>query len=122
MNQAIPRFIAPTVVVLAVLAVAFAGLGGMVVGERIYPLFGAGVLVCQGMLLVFEIVLSGLVTRRAMFGLTTGHGGLMAACASLFFLPGSDLPTLLGSTAGGAVLGAVCFWWYEVRHSILFDR
>lgn len=64
MTQPIPRFIAPTVLVLAVLAVAFAGLGGMVIGDKIYPLFGAGVLFCLGMILVFHIVLGGWFRQR----------------------------------------------------------
>lgn len=116
MTKPVPRFIGPTVVVLAVLAVAFAGAGGMLVGERVYPLFGVGALFCLCMILVFEIILSGLVTQRAMIGLAAGHGALMGACASLFFLPGSGLLALLCFTAGGAVVGAVSFWWYRVRH------
>lgn len=59
MTHPIPRFIAPTVLVLAVLAVAFAGLGGMVIGDKTYPLFGAGVLCCLCMILMFHIVLGG---------------------------------------------------------------
>ncbi|MNT68691.1 hypothetical protein D3C72_2069440 [compost metagenome] len=74
------------------------------------------------MILVFEIVLSGLVSRRAMFGLAAGQGALLGTCTSLFFFPGSGLLALLGFTVGGAVVGAVCFWWYEFRYSILFDR
>nr|WP_313632736.1 hypothetical protein [Brevundimonas naejangsanensis] len=122
MTKPIPRFIGPTVVVFAVLAVAFAGLGGMLMGEKVYPLFGVGALFCLCMILVFEIILSGLVTQRAMIGLAAGQGALMGACASLFFLPGSGLLVLLGYTSGGAVVGAVSFWWYRVRNSILIDR
>jgi len=122
MTQPIPRFIGPTVVVLAVLAVTFAGLGGMAVGERVYPLFGAGALFCLGMILVFEIILNGLVSRKAMTGLAAGQGALLGACTSLFLLPGSGFLTLVGFTAGGAVFGAVSFWWYRVRYSILSNR
>ncbi|WP_292034614.1 MULTISPECIES: hypothetical protein [unclassified Brevundimonas] len=120
MSQPIPRFIAPTVLVLAVLAVAFAGLGGMVIGDKIYPLFGAGVLFCLCMILVFNIVLGGLVSTRAMYGLTASQGALMGACGGLFLLPGSGLLALIGLTALGAAVGVISQWAHEFRRSIVF--
>lgn len=122
MSQPIPRFIAPTVAVLALVAVSFAGFGGMAQGHKLYPLFGAGAAVCLLMALVFEIVLVTLVSRNAMYGLAAGQGALMGACGSLFFLPGSGLMSLVAITAGGAIAGAICLWWYELRYAILFDR
>lgn len=120
MSQPIPRFIAPTVLVLAVLAVAFAGLGGMAIGDKIYPLFGAGVLFCLCMILVFNIVLGGLVSTRAMYGLTAGQGALMGACGGLFLLPGSGLLALIGLTALGAAVGVISQWAHEFRRSVVF--
>lgn len=122
MTQPIPRFIAPTVLVLAVLAVAFAGLGGMVIGDKIYPLFGAGVLFCLGMILVFHIVLGGLVSAKSMYGLAAGQGALMGACGGLFLLPGSGLLTLMGLTALGAAVGVISHWALELRQSIVFGE
>ncbi len=106
--------------VLAVLAVAFAGLGGMVIGDKIYPLFGAGVLFCLCMILVFNIVLGGLVSTRAMYGLTASQGALMGACGGLFLLPGSGLLALIGLTALGAAVGVISQWAHEFRRSIVF--
>ena len=94
----------------------------MVIGDRIYPLFGAGVLFCLLTILVFSIVLNGLVSDWGLYGLAGGQGALMGACGGLFFFPGSGLLVLLGLTTAGATAGAISFWWYEFRHSILFDR
>lgn len=122
MSQPIPRFIAPTVAGLAVVAVSFAGFGGMAQGQKLYPLFGAGAAICLLMPLVFEIILVALVSRNAMYGLAAGQGALMGVFGSLFFLPGSGLMPFVAITAGGAIAGAIFIWWYELRSSILFDR
>jgi len=119
MTHPIPRFIAPTVLVLAVLAVAFAGLGGMVIGDKTYPLFGAGVLCCLCMILMFHIVLGGLVSAKSMYGLVAGQSALMGACGGLFLLPGSGLLALIGLTALGAAVGVISHWARELRRSII---
>lgn len=121
MIQPIPRFITPAVTVLAVMAVAFAGLGGMVIGEKLYPLFGAGVLFCLCMTLVFHIVVAGLISAKAMYGLTAAQGALMGVCGGLFLLPGTSLLVLIGLTALGAAVSVISYWAREFQWSIVFD-
>ena len=119
MTQPVPRFIAPAIVVFAVSAVTLAGFGGMMIGARIYALFGAGALFCLLMLLVFEMVLSGLVSDASRYALAAGQGALTGACSSLFFFPGSGFISLLGLTAAGAAISIIIHWARELRSAMI---
>lgn len=109
--------IAPAIVLLAVCAVAFSGSGGLVTGEQVRTLLGAGAGFCLIMLMVPWIML---MARRwsawAQCGMSTAYGALGGICYGLYFGAGTGWTSPLFNLAGGAGLGFVSFWAWRLRY------
>lgn len=114
MTKPTPAFIAPVVTVLAVSGVLFAGLGGMIVGDSLYPLLGAGALFCLLMILVFTMVLGNFASSEGRYAIAGGYGALAGVCVSLYFYPGTGWAGLLATAALGAVCALIRQWRSEI--------
>jgi hypothetical protein len=111
-----PAFLAPAVVLLAVSAVIFAGIGGLVSGGTGQKLCAAGAGFCLMMLFVPWIFFSakGLSTGADM-GLAVVFGALGGLCYGLCFAADAGLPGLVANVAIGAGAGFMGYWGWRLR-------
>ncbi|NBW08253.1 MAG: hypothetical protein EBR82_09520 [Caulobacteraceae bacterium] len=116
MNDKPPAFLAPAVVLLAVSAVLFAGIGGLVSGGTGQKLCAAGAGFCLMMLVVPWVFLSARrLSTGADMGMAVAFGALAGLCYGLCFGAGAGLPGLVGNVALGAGAGLVAYWGRRLR-------
>lgn len=109
--------IAPAIVLLAVGAVAFSGFGGLVPGEKVRTLLGAGAGFCLMMLLVPWIMLTARPwSEWAHCGMSTAYGALWGICYGLYFGAGTGWASPLVNAAAGAGLGFLSYWAWRLKH------
>jgi hypothetical protein len=109
-------YLAPAVVTFATLAVAFAGIGGIVAAEPDRNLFAAGAGFWLLMLLVpWTFASTKEWPRSAHSGVAAAFGALVGACVGLCFAPATGLSGLFSHTAAGAFIGFVGYWLALIR-------
>lgn len=118
MNEKAETTIAIAVVVFILVAVVFAGLGGLVEHERERMALAA----CSGASLLMLFVPWVFVAAKPLSVLTnmwiaTAYGAVGGLCYGLCFHEGAGFPGLLEKTAFGGVLGFASFWMSWLRYS-----
>lgn len=117
MGEQASSHISPAIVLLAVGAVAFSGAGGLVSGEKVRMLLGAGAGFCLIMLLVTWIMLSARSwSEWAHCGLSAANGALCGLCYGLYFGVGAGWASPLVNATAGAGLGFLSFWAWRLKH------
>ena len=110
----------PAAVCVCVVAVLFAGLGGLL-DDPWRTLCGAGVLFCGLMLMVFWIIASNGQSLSISRRLSWVFGALLGLCYALFMAPGEGLLNLLLHIGGGAIVGRFSHLMWEVRQPEFWD-
>lgn len=110
MKDPVLDYLTPAFVVLAVSALVLSGFGGMLSGQRIQALFGAGVGFCLLMLVVLSITLADRVSLWTQSHVVTGVGVLAGVCYHLLVVADGAWAGLIGHAAVGGLLSFVIYW------------
>lgn len=115
------QYLAPAIAIFAVLAVTFAGFGGLAATESHRNLFAAGASFWLLMLLVPWIFVSTRDwSQTTQSSVSVAHGGLAGLCVSLCFAPGAGWMALLAHLAAGAAIGFAIHWLLLIRYGTLW--
>lgn len=115
------RYLAPAVAIFAVLAITFAGFGGLAATESHRKLFAAGAGFWLLMLLVPWIFRSARDwSQTTQSTASAAHGGFAGLCFSLCFAPGAEWKALLAYLAAGAAIGFASHWLLLIRSGALW--
>lgn len=120
-DAALPKFIAPMAVCMAVLALICAGFGGLYQGRRIQILWAAGSFFCHLMLMVTFILASSWTTERMSLVFSTGQGALGGACLGLYTSEDGSLIRIVDFILLGAVVGAFVYFRHHMMYSAWRD-
>lgn len=114
-------YLASTITILAVLAVTFAGLGGVVTGDAHRNFFAAGSGFWLLMLIFPWLYLSAKKnwSDASHSAVAAAFGALAGACFRLCFSPGEGWGSLFSHVVIGGLIGFASYWLWVVR-SLLY--
>lgn len=109
-------YLTPAVALFAVLAIAFAGFGGLAGADDHRTLLAVGSTFWLLMLLVPIMFFSSgdsSWTKQSCVG--AAYGALTGTCVSLCFAPGQGWGSLVAYAAGGGLTGYISYWTHIMR-------
>jgi hypothetical protein len=114
-------YLASTITILAVLAVAFAGLGGVVTDEAHRKFFAAGSGFWLLMLVFPWLWLSAKNWSYASHSaVAAAFGALAGVCFRLCFSPGEAWGSLFAHIMIGGLIGFASYWLWVLRSLLLY--